>query len=107
MAIVSPERFDDYWDRVFDVARANVAWKKSDGYRFRQNLFNGWIDPRYLPNTPSFEPARKWVQFFDGLVNSRKYGLRQITARLYRTWDRLEAYQERSVIACKPTGTTL
>jgi predicted nucleotidyltransferase len=106
VAIVSPERFDDYWDRVFDFAREDIAWSKSEGKKFRNNLFNGWIDPRYLPNTPSFEPAERWVRFFDGLMQSQKYGRRQITARLYRTWDRLEAYQERSVIACKPTGTT-
>lgn len=98
VAIVSQERFDDYWERVFQYAQENLAWR---GGRFKTNLFRGWIDPRFLPNTPLFEAAETWVRFFDGLMRSRKYGRRRITARLYRSWDRLEAYQEPSVLACK------
>jgi predicted nucleotidyltransferase len=98
VAIVSQERFDDYWERVFNYSRKDIAWQAK---RFKTNLFRGWIDPRFLPNNRIFEAAEKWVQFFDGLMRSRKYGRRRITARLYRTWDRLEAYQEPSVIACK------
>ncbi|HZZ43136.1 MAG TPA: hypothetical protein VFE58_09370 [Tepidisphaeraceae bacterium] len=99
VAIVSQERFDDYWERVFLYSKSNLAWP--DKKRFKNNLFNGWIDPRFLPNTPTFEEALKWATFFDRLMESRKYGRRTITARLYRSWDRLEAYQEPSVLACK------
>ena len=98
VAIVSQERFDDFWERVFRYARADLAWSPN---KFRARLFKGWIDPRYLPNTPTFEAAEQWVRFFDGLMRSRKFGPRRITARLYRSWDRLEAYQERSVLSCK------
>ncbi|MGA2232212.1 MAG: hypothetical protein ABSH22_15050, partial [Tepidisphaeraceae bacterium] len=98
VAIVSQERFDDYWERVFLHSKSDLAWPT---HKFRVRLFKGWIDPRFLPRTPAFEAAEKWVQFFDGLMRSRKYGRRRITARLYRSWDRLEAYQETSVLACK------
>jgi len=98
IAIVSQERFDDYWERVFQYSMANLAWEAG---RFKNTLFKGWIDPRYLPNTPSFQEAQQWVRFFDGLMRSRQYGRRRITARLYRSWDRLETYQEQSVMACK------
>jgi len=102
VAIVSQERFDDYWDRVFAYSRQAFAWRKSRrGRTFHRNLFDGWLDPRGLPTVTSFEPAERWVKFFDSLKQSRQYGLRDITARLYRTWDRLEAYQERSVTLCK------
>jgi predicted nucleotidyltransferase len=103
VAIVSQERFDDYWERVFQYSRADLAWKART---FKTNLFRGWIDPRYLPNTRTFESAEKWVRFFDGLMQSRKYGRRRITARLYRSWDRLEAYQEHAVMACKLSART-
>lgn len=99
IAIVSQERFDDYWERVFQYARVNLGWKERK--RFKNNLFNGWIDPRFLPSAPTFDAAVKWSEFFDALMASRKYGRRIITARLYRSWERLEAYQEPSVVACK------
>jgi hypothetical protein len=98
IAIVSQDRFDDYWERVFQYSKADLAWQAK---RFKDRLFMGWIDPRFLPNTPAFGAAKKWAEFFDGLMQSRKYGRRTITARLYRSWDRLEAYQEPSVMACK------
>jgi hypothetical protein len=98
VAIVSPKRFDEYWELVFQYAQTDVAWPAKD---FKNRLFNGWIDPRFLPNSTSFIAARKWAEFFDGLMQSPKYGRRTITARLYRSWERLEAYQESSVRACE------
>ena len=101
LALVSTDRFDDYWDKVFHYARSDLAWKKSHEYnRFVSFLFDGWIDPRGLPPVRAFEQAREWVNFFDGLMRSRRFGTRRITARLYRTWERLECYQERMVRLC-------
>lgn len=99
IALVSRDRFDDYWERVFQYSKLNLGWDQNK--RFKNNLFNGWIDPRFLPNAPTFNVGVKWAEFFDVMMASRKYGRRTITARLYRSWDRLEAYQEPSVIACK------
>jgi hypothetical protein len=103
VAIVSAERFDEYWELVFNYSRGDVAWSPT---KFKNRLFSGWIDPRFLPNTDAFVAARRWSEFFDRLMQSSKYGRRTITARLYRSWDRLEAYQERAIRACKPvTGS--
>ena len=101
VAIVSLERFDRYWDDVFAYSEANDAWKTSREYgRFITTLFNGWIDPRWLPNVKQFEQAFRWRNFFDRLMKSRQFGRRRITARLYRTWSRLEAYQGIAVRQC-------
>jgi hypothetical protein len=101
IALVSTERFDAYWDSVFAYSRADDAWKQGQEYRrFVRMLFEGWIDPRGLPNVPSFDQANKWTSFFDGLMQSRRFGQRRISARLYRTWSRLESYQEVAVRQC-------
>src|SRR5260370_11406778 len=101
LALVSTERFDTYWEGVFQYARSNLAWRRSRQFRwFRQILFMGWIDPRTLPPAPSFEEAKGWAVFFDQLMRSRRFGQRRISARLYRTWERLEAYQEIMVRSC-------
>jgi hypothetical protein len=101
VALISAERFDEYWDGVFAYSAIDRAWKRSTEYkRFVRMLFDGWIDPRGLPNVPRFEPAAQWSDFFDGLIRSRRFGLRRISARLYRTWSRLEAYQEIAVRKC-------
>lgn len=101
LAIVSTERFDVYWDDVFAYSRVDRAWQRSRRYkRFVGSLFRGWIDPRWLPPVPRFEQAAHWVDFFDTLMQSRRFGTRRISARLYRTWLRLDAYQQISVEKC-------
>lgn len=101
VALVSPERFDVYWESVFTYSRTNSAWNNSRRYRiFARNLFFGWIDPRGLPPVPKFQEAARWSEFFDSIMQSRRFGQRRISARLYRTWARLDAYQERAVRKC-------
>jgi hypothetical protein len=101
VAMVSREQFDTYWDGVFDYARADAAWKQTRDYKkFVSMLFNGWIDPRGLPQVRTFTQSQKWVAFFDKLMQSRRFGPRRITARLYRSWDRLESYQEIGICSC-------
>jgi hypothetical protein len=101
VAIVSAERFDGYWESVFTYSRTNAAWSRSKRYRtFARNLFSGWIDPRGLPPVPRFAEAARWSEFFDSIMESRRFGPRRISARLYRTWSRLDAYQERAVLKC-------
>ena len=104
LAIISSTRFDDYWDGVFAYAASDRAWKQSSEYKtFVRMLFNGWIDPRGLPTVPRFEQAEIWTRFFDELMRTRRFGIRRISTRLYRTWMRLEAYQEQTVVQCKAT----
>lgn len=101
VALISSERFDIYWDDVFAYSRSDAAWKRTHEYRrFASMLFQGWIDPRGLPNVSRFERAGRWTDFFDSLMQSRRFGSRRISARLYRTWWRLEAYQEIAIHQC-------
>jgi hypothetical protein len=101
VAMVSREQFDRYWDGVFEHAKFDKAWKRTRTYKeFVRMLFNGWIDPRGLPSVPTFAQAQEWVAFFDNLMQSRRFGARRITARLYRTWERLESYQEKGISSC-------
>lgn len=101
VAIVSAERFDVYWDSVFAYSRNDKAWHGTDRFkRFATSLFRGWIDPRGLPPVPRFAQAARWIDFFDSLMQSRRFGTRRISARLYRTWSRLDAYQELALQKC-------
>jgi hypothetical protein len=102
MAIVSPRLFDAYWENVFDLARTDRGWARTQaGKRFAWDLFNGCITPRHLPNLPRFSDGRVWAEFFDSLTARRMCGIREIKARLYRSWERLEAYQEILVTRCR------
>jgi hypothetical protein len=101
LAIVSREKFDEFWDLVFEHLQSNRLWAKTKRYqRFLRELFMGWIWPRRLPPGPQFRHAVEWVEFEDRLGRERFRGLRSVGARLYRTWERLEAYQAIHVRAC-------
>lgn len=103
VAVVSPQLFDRFWDMVFSVVRSNRTWPQlaKKNRRFVSSLFSGWITPNELPNLASFEEAREWAEFFNGLTSQRICGIRGISGRLYRDWSRLEAYQEIMVKECK------
>jgi hypothetical protein len=100
VAVVSQKLFDEIWDAVFHTIYPNRDWPLDIGKQFTRDLFNGWINPGFLPNTPKFSKALKWSQFFDQLTRLRLCGIRTINGRLYRTWGRLEAYQEHMVREC-------
>jgi hypothetical protein len=100
LAIVSPGRFDSYWDRVFYLVRKNRDWSLSHGAKFTRDLFNGWITPSQLPNLPQFADAISWTEYFAELTRVRLCGMREVKPRLYRSWSRLEAYQEIMVNQC-------
>ncbi len=101
VAVISESLFDDYWDQVFDLTRSDRGWGRSEGKSFSVDLFMGWITPQRLPNRPRFKNSRKWAEVFDDLTAKRICGIRTITARLYRSWKRLEAYQEIMVSQCR------
>lgn len=103
IAVVSEPLFNEYWDMIFEQVRHNRQWATSSrrNQRFVRCLFAGWITPEELEPIPSFRPAREWAEFFDELTRKRICGIRRINGRLYRSWDRLEAYQEIYVAACK------
>jgi hypothetical protein len=102
LAIVSRDRFDHYWDLVFDYWRARRLWFKPRAWQsFLRELFKGWIWPRWLPPSRHFQEATDWVEFEDQLTRDHFKGRRSVGARLYRSWERLEAYQSVHVIKCK------
>lgn len=93
VAVVSTSLFEMMWDAVFAVTYANRNWPLERGNRFTRDLYSGWIAPGSLPASPPVEPIVRWSEFFERLTRERICGLRTISGRLYRTWDRLEAYQ--------------
>lgn len=100
VAVVSMALFDEIWDAVFQTTYPNRDWSLTIGKKFTRDLFNGWIDPDELPNTPKFARAVDWSRFFDRLTRDRVCGMRDIEGRLYRSWDRLDAYHEHMVRDC-------
>jgi hypothetical protein len=100
VAVVSQKIFDELWDAVFASVYPKRDWSLDIGRTFTRDLFNGWIDPSTLPNTPTFSRALEWSRFFDELNQSRLCDLRTVHGRLYRSWDRLEAYQDHMVRDC-------
>ncbi len=101
IAVVSTELFDQLWDDVFAHSRGNSAFRASpEAESFRSMLFRGWVDPRGMPRSRRFERTDAWVQFFDRLSRDRRYGNRRASARVYKNWLRLAAYQQIAVDEC-------
>jgi hypothetical protein len=100
VAVVSERIFDEIWEAVFRSVYPKRDWPLDIGREFVRDLFNGWISPGDLPNKPTFQRALLWSEFFALLSRERVCGRRTINARLYRTWDRLEAYQQHLVRDC-------
>lgn len=97
MTIVSESLFQEYWEAVFRFANDNYEFRESQDYIvFAQDLARGWIMPRGLPRMRAFPKTNSWVMHFDRLTNQRLHGPepRNINAKLYRSWRRLQAYQE-------------
>jgi hypothetical protein len=101
IAVVSERLFNQFWDDVFAYSQRSSAFRASGGDEFRRTLFRGWVDPRGFPPGRRFEQADHWRQFFDGLSRDRRFGNRRTTARVYRDWVRLAAYQQIAVDRCK------
>jgi hypothetical protein len=102
LVVVSAQLFDQLWDAVFDYSRTNSAFSRSpEATKFRNMLFRGWVDPRGMPPGRRFDLSNRWVQFFDGLGRDRRFGNRRASARVYRDWLRLAAYQQIAVDQCK------
>jgi hypothetical protein len=102
IAVVSAWLFDQLWQDVFLYSVTDRAFATSpEAKMFRDTLFAGWIDPRGLPPANRFARSREWNQFFDQLSADRQYGNRRASARVYRSWDRLCAYQQKAVEQCQ------
>ena len=108
LAVVSPLLFDRLWDGVFEYARGDSAFVGTRaGDRLRRTLFQGWVDLRGLPPGQRLGWVSDWVRYFDGLSRDRHFGSRRTSARVYRDWKRLAAYQQIAVDACKKASGDL
>lgn len=97
ITIVSDDLFRRYWEAVFRFYCNNHEYRSSPEYvDFAKDLARGWIMPRSLPPMRSFTDAARWVDFFHQLQSRRLHGPepRTINGKLYRSWRRLQAYQE-------------
>lgn len=102
LVVVSARLFDQLWDDVFDYSQTDMAYPNSpEGKKLRTMVFEGWMDPRGLPPGRRFEPAERWRRFFESPGRERRFGNRRASARLYRDWVRLAAYQQIAVDGCK------
>lgn len=100
VAVVSRSLFDSLWDTTFELIQRKWDWSLGHGRLFSRDLFNGWISPGELPASPNIPPVREWKEFFEAQTRNRLCGYRKIEGRLYRSWERLEAYQETMVSQC-------
>lgn len=102
LVVVSTAAFDQLWQELFHYEAGNRGYAVTpEAVKCRDNLFRGWIDPQGLPPVKQFARTRDWVQLFEQIGRDREYGNRRASARLYRSWDRLAAYQQVAVEQCK------
>jgi hypothetical protein len=99
VAVVSDALFDRYWLAVLRYLAGNPTWEGKS--MFRKYLTNGWIRPDALPTSDAFPMTREWWEFYGSLSGSVLDGKFRINAGIYRTFEFLEIYQERSVASCK------
>ena len=109
LAVVSAPMFDAMWDTVY-TGQSSQDWvlsaigggrrSKNQPHHLARDLFNGCIDPERLNAIKPTAPAAAWVAEFDRISRTRAYGRLGVEGRLYRSWCRLESYQELMVSEC-------
>jgi hypothetical protein len=98
LALISPSLFDRIWWEAFNYWDERNAWPNQRD--FKDYLFRGWLRPDFFPPSAYFRVAQDWFEFFRVLTSSGRFGPYKIGAGLYKSWDYLEAYQQRAVRAC-------
>ena len=99
LAIVSDSVFDQIWMLARDY-QATDPNRWGDVGMFRKYLMNGWIRPDALPLV-GFPRRTEWLEFLGNLKPRVKNGGFRLNAGLYRSHAFLEAYQLKSVEACR------
>jgi hypothetical protein len=95
VVVVSSELFDEAW---FDLLRLGAKYfglQKSvrswiDSHR-ESNVYWGFILPDRLPGAVTLSP--EWFRVFRGLTRIRSLAAREVSGRLYRTWDHVRVHQ--------------
>ena len=98
LALISPSLFDRVWWEAFNYWEERNPWPSEND--FKNYLFRGWLRPDFFPPSTHFQVAHDWFEFFRLLTSSGRFGPYKIAAGLYKSWDYLEAYQQRAVRAC-------
>ena len=99
VALVSSKLFDQVSEDIFSYKQEAGDWPKYP--EFADYLFQGWIRPDMLPESPVFPFGKKWWDFFLGLTDNQRYGDYKISGALYKSYFFIENYQENCVQQCK------
>jgi hypothetical protein len=93
--IVNSSMFDVAWQQLYMTGRKRLATIPRVQTAFREhrtnNVFYGYIEPAKLPGIVTL--AQHWFQTFMKLPNIKGLANREISGRLYRTWDHVRAHQ--------------
>ena len=105
IVVVSPEHFDSSWIDI--VTKRRVRWsslraatrKNLVSHRDNHYVYNGWIYPMGIVEAISIGGI--WLNAFNGLSTIPKLSGRQVSGRLYRSWDHAKFYHRRSLLRIK------
>jgi hypothetical protein len=102
--VVDEKLFDEAWSLMlqwnYPLRRPGIRWHANR----KSNLYWGWFEPArlkfqqitFLP--PRLAPLRdmstRWFQAFRGLALYPEFASRDVSGRLYRTWDHARLYHE-------------
>jgi hypothetical protein len=95
MLVVSEELFDKAWFDMLKLGRKYPGLELKvrrwvDAHRVN-NIYWGFIQPEKLPGVVQI--AAEWFRAFRGLSRHAEFAHREISGRLYRTWDHVQVHQ--------------
>tara|TARA_R110000868_G_scaffold136665_1_gene349714 strand:+ start:249 stop:854 length:606 start_codon:yes stop_codon:yes gene_type:complete len=99
VALISKSLFEQYWTAAFEYHAANGPWDEFSS--FRKYVFKGWIRPDMLPTSEDFPLFKEWVEFFQELQASGKYGGYKIAAGIYHSEFFCNQYIGKALNACR------
>lgn len=99
VVVVSAELFDVAWLDLLRLGRKYFGLQKGvrswiDSHR-EGHIFWGFILPDRLPGAVALSPT--WFRIFRGLARLPALSGRDVTGRLYRTWDHVRVHQLHSL----------
>ena len=99
--VVSHTLFDPSWLDILTNRR--TPWselRKQTRYRLiehreKHRIYNGWIVPHFIPEALGI--GERWLTTFNGLSQIPFLAGREVSGRLYRTWDHAKLYHRWSL----------
>jgi hypothetical protein len=95
VVVVSAELFDIAWFDLLRLGRKYFSLQKNvrswiDTHK-ENHIFFGFIIPDRLPGAVAISPT--WFRTFRGLARNPSLAGRDVSGRLYRTWDHVHVHQ--------------